>query len=403
MKLTETQIRALKPREKLYRVADGHGLTLEVTPNGSKLWRYRYSWAGKEQMLALGAYPLTGLRAARERHQELRRQLADGVAPSRARIKPVELQRAQNGALFKKVAMDWLDERRKDASPKTLQKMETILNGDLIPRLGTESIATLPTPLVVEALKAIQARAPHMAQKAMTYMHQIVLHAIQKGLREDGKTLSLRGVIKLPEATSVPAATDDEALGQVMLSIYEYPDPMVKAALEMTAYTALRPGNVVSLRWQMLDEAETVLHIPGKEMKTGKDHFVPLPRQAQEILREARSWPPRKRNYIFPPVAQRTTPHLHRDTLSKALRDSGLRGKHVPHGFRASLRTRAREKFNVDIDLLEAQLAHSKGDATKRAYDRTVFLQERQRVMQDWADFLDEITTSARHHRDRKP
>ena len=127
MKLTDTAIRALKPREKLYRVADGHGLMIEVTPNGSKLWRYRYSWAGKEQMLALGVYPLTGLRAVREVHLELRRQLASGVSPSRARIKPVELQRAQDGTLFKTVAMDWLEERRKDTKPKTLQKMETIL------------------------------------------------------------------------------------------------------------------------------------------------------------------------------------------------------------------------------------------------------------------------------------
>ena len=131
MKLTDTAIRALKPREKLCRVADGHGLMIEVTPNGSKLWRYWYSWAGKEQMLALGVYPLTSLRAVREAHLELRRQLASGVSPSKVRIKPVELQRAQDGTLFKALVMDWLDERGKDTKPKTLQKTETLLSGQV--------------------------------------------------------------------------------------------------------------------------------------------------------------------------------------------------------------------------------------------------------------------------------
>lgn len=400
MKLTDTQIRALKPREKLYRVADGHGLALEITPSGSKLWRYRYSWAGKDQMLSLGPYPLIGLRAARDRHQEFRRLLADGVDPGRSRPRPAELQQAQDANLFKNVASAWLDERRKEAKPKTLQKMETIVNDDLIPRLGNQPIATLPTPLAVEALKVIQKRAPHMAQKARTYLNHIVLFAVQEGLREDGKTLSLKGVIKLPKAKSLPAATDDVALGEVMLAISEYPDAIVRAGLRMTAYTALRPGNVVSVRWQMLDVAEELLQIPGEEMKVGDEHFVPLPRQAQEIINEARTWPPRRREYIFPPIAQCTIRHLNRDTLSRALRESGLRGKHVPHGFRASLRTRAREKFGVDIDVLEAQLAHSKGDATQHAYDRARFLEQRKQVMQDWADYLDELAVAERSKRD---
>ena len=396
MKLTETQIRALKPREKLYRVADGHGLTLEVTPNGSKLWRYRYSWAGKEQMLALGAYPLTSLRSARDRHLELRRQLIAGVNPGKAKLRPAELQQARDEELFRNVAAIWLDDRRKDTKPKTLQKMETILKGDLIPEIGNESVATLSTPQVVAVLSKIQKRAPHMAQKARTYVNQIILAAVQRGLREDGKSLSLKGAVKLPKAKSVPAAITDETQGLVMRKISEYPDPVVRAALWMTAYTVLRPGNVVQLRWDMLDSTGTTFELPPEIMKTGEEHFVPIPLQAQKILQEARSWRPRKRDYIFPALAESTTPHLHRDTLSKALRESGLRGQHVPHGFRAAFRSRAREKLTKEIDVLEAQLAHSKGDATDRAYDRTRFLDERRVVMQRWADHLDEVLASAR-------
>lgn len=389
MKLSNNQIRNLAPKAKLYRVGDGDGLALEVTPAGNKLWRLRYHWGGKEQMISLGAYPTVTLKEARDKRFELKRGLASGVNPTSAHHNGPAQQRAIDESLFRNVALEWLEARRQDARPKTFQKMDTILNGDLIPRLGNLSIATLPTPAAVSALREIQTRAPHMAQKAMTYLNQIILYAIQRGLREDGRTLSLKGVVKLPKATSVPAATDDPTLKKVIQAIASHPDRMVKCALLMTAFTALRPGNVVSLTWAMLQESDSVLHIPGEFMKTGEDHFVPLPTQAIAIIAEARTWPPRRREYIFPPISQRGTPHLHRDTLSKALRDMGLQGKHVPHGFHASLRSRAREVFNADVDMLETQLAHSKGDATARAYDRTKFLRERAKIMQEWADYLE--------------
>jgi len=392
MKLTNTQIRGLEPRTKLYRVNDGDGLLLEVTPAGRKLWRLRYQWGGKEQMISLGTYPTVALREARDRRFELKRNLASGVNPKTQVRKGPALQKAIDQSLFRNVALEWLEARRHDARPKTFQKMDTILKSDLIPRLGDTSVATLPTPVAVNALREIQARAPHMAQKAMTYLNQIILYAIQRGLREDGRSLSLKGVVRLPKATSVPAATDNASLKQVMQAVAAHPDRLVQCALLMTAYTALRPGNVVGLTWAMLQDAGAVLHIPGELMKTGEEHFVPLPRQALAIVAEARSWPPRRRDYIFPPISQRATPHLHRDTLSKALRDMGLQGKHVPHGFRAAFRSRAREVFNADVDLLETQLAHSKGDATARAYDRTRFLAERAKVMQEWADYLDRLS-----------
>ncbi|MFT3756151.1 MAG: Arm DNA-binding domain-containing protein [Pseudoxanthomonas sp.] len=168
-------------------VADGHGLALEVTPGGSKLWRFRYRWAGRPQMLALGAYPLVTLLTAREKRGEMRRQLSDGIDPGAGRLSRAARQEAHDDLLFGKVALDWLEERRTEsAAKKTIQKMETIINGDLIPELGKESIGALKTPVVVEALKKINARAPHMAQKARTYVNQIILYAIQKGLR--GKT-----------------------------------------------------------------------------------------------------------------------------------------------------------------------------------------------------------------------
>lgn len=390
MKLSDTRIRSLKPRTKLYRLADGRGLTLEVTPAGEKLWRVRYRWAGRASMLSLGRYPEVGLANARERLLEVRRALAAGAHPLGERRASKALQDAAEAASFRAVAEAWAIEKRKRLKPKTQSKLDAILERDLIPKLGPVPIATLGTPQAVATLEAIAERAPHIANKAKGYLNEIMAFAIQKGLRDEGRHLTLKGVIHLPKAESFPAAIETKALRTVMQAISSHPDTMIRTALLLAAYTALRPFNVVSLRWSYVDEENDLLRIPAESMKTDEPHEVPLPKQAKELLELARMWARggRYADLLFPTINGTKSDHLHRDTLSKALRDSGLRGQHVPHGFRASLRTVAREEFDIDIDVLEAQLAHSVGDATQKAYNRARFIKKRKQAMQLWADFL---------------
>lgn len=388
--LTDAAIRALKPRPTLYRVADRDGLCLEVTPRGAKHWRYRYRWAGKARMISLGTYPVITLGMARDRHLEARRQVANGIDPVQAR-RATELAtvEAEHGR-FPAFAATWLTERAKAVKPRTLDKMTAIVEKDLIPALRHTHIASLTTPEAMRALEPIIERAPHMAIKAVGYLNDMIDQAIKDGVREDGKTLSLRGAVKLPRSTPVPAAEDPDELKRVIHAIAQYPNQIVRVALHLTALTALRPSNVVQARWGQINLQKSIWEIPGQLMKTGEDHSLPLPRQAIALLKDARAWGGRD-GWVFPALSRRTTPHLHRDTLSKALRESGLRGRHVPHGFRASLRTLAREEFDVDIDVLEAQLAHSRGNATQRAYNRTKHLRQRAQVMQRWADYLDQL------------
>src|SRR5690606_41454252 len=164
----------------------------------------------------------------------------------------------------------------------------------------------------------------------------------------------------------------------------------VRAALQFSGWTALRPGALVETRWDEVDEDQAMLVIPGSRMKMGNDHVVPLPRQAMAVLEELRQYRDES-GYMFPAVARQGRAHIHRDSLSKALRDElGFRGQHVTHGFRASFRTLARERLRGDIDVLERQLAHVTGDKTKQAYDRTAFLEQRREIAQQWADWLDE-------------
>lgn len=393
MSLSDLRIRSLKPRPKLYRVADRDGLALEVTPSGTKHWRYRFRWAGRATMISLGPYPAIGLAQARQKALEARAQLSTGIDPRGSRRRAAELQAASEAMQFEAVANAWRAEKHDGLAPKTIAKIDALLDGDLIPLLGATEIGTLGTPEAAAAIEKIAVRAPHMAQKAKSYLNQIIDFAIRKGLREDGRKLTLKGTVRLPKASSVPAAVEEDALKVVMKVVSSYPDQMVRSALRLAAYTALRPSNVVTARWAVIDLERGIWKIPGSEMKTGIEHEVPLPRQAIELLRNAMTWRRggSKKEWVFPAMSERDSPHMCRDTLSKALRDSGLRGKHVPHGFRASFRTRAREEFDVDIDALEAQLAHSVGDATQRAYNRDKLLKKRIEIMQQWADYLDAL------------
>jgi len=199
----------------------------------------------------------------------------------------------------------------------------------------------------------------------------------------------LRGAVTLRDKGHIPAITRPAELGTLLRAIDGYTSRTTRAALLLASLTAMRPAVVASAQWAHIDLDEGEWHVPGLLMKTGHDHIVPLPRQAIALLKELRSDPPG--DYVFPSPSRQKTPHLHRDAMSKALREMGFRGKHATHGFRGTLRTMARERLGVDIDVLEAQLAHAKRGDIQKAYDRTTFGDERRRVMQEWADFLDSL------------
>lgn len=389
MVLTEVAIKALKPREALYRVADSAGLCIEITPNGTKLWRYRYRWLGRPKMLALGRWDEVTLKEARERLHAARKLLDSGVDPMDNKRERRASQREQDASRFPVVASAWLEWKKGRVKPETFRKAKMVVEGDLIPALRRNSIATLATKDVTPVLERIAERAPDLAVKARQYLQGIVTYAIQRGLREDGKLLSLRGIVSNTEKGHIPAATRPSELRAVLLAIDAYSSPITRAALLLGSMTAMRPSVIASAQWTHVDLDAAEWHVPGELMKGGNDHIVPLPRQAVELLKSIRGDKPGA--YVFPSPARQGTPHLHRDAMSKALRDMGFQGKHATHGFRGTLRTMARERLGVDLDVLEAQLAHAKKGDVQKAYDRTKFDDQRKTVMQEWADYLDSI------------
>jgi integrase len=387
--LTEVAIKALKPKSTLYRVADRDGLCLEVAPSGAKLWRYRYRFAGKAKMMALGRWDEITLQDARDRLRDARKLLANGTDPMDVKRDAKHALLRRERSKFPEVATDWLAYKRKRVGDETYRKAKLVVEGDLIPALRRHSIETLATKDVTPVLDKIAERAPNLAVKARQYLGGIVTYAIQQGLRDDGRLLSLRGTVATHDKGHIPAITKPSELRPLLLAIDAYGSRTTRAALLLASLTAMRPSVVASAQWDHVDLEAAEWHVPGELMKTGNDHIVPLPKQAVALLKEMQGGKPGA--YVFPSPAQQRTPHLHRDALSKALREMGFQGKHATHGFRGTLRTMARERLGVDIDVLEAQLAHAKKGDVQKAYDRTTFDEQRRKVMQAWADYLDQL------------
>jgi integrase len=383
--------RNAKPAATVYQIGDGGGLSLQIKPNGSKLWIFRYQRPnGERNNLSFGPYPVVRVEEARDLAVDARRDLRSGIDPQ------VELDTKRAAARdaaksrFDIVAQAWLAHKKQEWADETYRKAALVLESYLVPALKKKSVATLTTKDVKPALQKIAPHAPNLATKARQYVNGIITFAIQDGLREDGKVLSLNGVLPKYEKGHIPAITKPSEIGSLVVAIEAYSSIITRAALMLTMYTALRPGVVVQAKRAQFDLKFAEWHIPGAIMKMRHDHIVPLPRQALALLEMLLQYTG-DTEYVFPSPAKQKTPHLSRDALSKALRDLGFQGKHATHGFRGMLRTVGRERLDIDIDVLESQLAHAKKGEVQKAYDRTTFDEVRRRVMQEWANYIDRM------------
>jgi len=344
--------------------------------------------------MAFGVFPEVSLAEARESRDVARRQLREGIDPSEFRKIRKQEARKESTGIFSLVANAWHAHKDKSWSTETSRKARTVLDSYLIPKLGKMPIATLTTSDIKPVLLAIHGHAPNLAEKARQYCNQIIQYSIQDGLREDGKLLSLRGVLPSSTGGHMAAVTKSSGLPALLQAIRGISSTFARTGILLCAYTALRPGTAVSAEWAEFKDDLSEWHIPSHKMKTGNDHITPIPTQLRSQLQELKEHAGIS-PFVFPGERSPLTKHMHRDSLSKALRDAGLQDITVTHGFRATLRTIAREKLKIAPDILEAQLAHAKKGEVQAAYDRTQFLEERHDLVQRWADYLDEISETA--------
>jgi integrase len=390
--LTDTKLRALRPRDGLYRVADANGLCIEVTPAGSRLWRYRFRFNGKASMLALGEYPLVSLVEARRLRDNARATLAAGVSPVTAARARRVAQAERAGNTFAVVAAEYLAQRAKSKSAGTVYRDRSLIERDLNPIIGSDPIADVTAKALLSALRKIEARgAVETAHRARTLAGAVFRYAVATGRAECNPAVDLAGALASPQSGHFASVTDPNDVAPMLRAMHGYDgSPTVVAALRLAPLVFVRPGELRTMRWADVDMDAAEWRFTTS--KTGTPHTVPLSSQALAILRDLHPLTG-SREYVFPGARSIRRP-LSENAVNAALRTLGYGGdKMTGHGFRAMARTFLDEVLGVRPDYIEHQLAHAVRDPLGRAYNRTAHLPERRKMMQAWADYLDSLRT----------
>lgn len=395
--LTDMQVKNAKPKAKPYKLADGGGLYLEVTPSGSKLWRMKFKQAsGKESRLSFGTYPdvsLTQARAARTAARQLR---AADVDPGQAKRDAKLAKAAAAAHTFEALARDWLRKTAADRAASTQAKNTSWLEKNIFPEIGAMPISTIKPRDVLVALQKIEARgALESAHKIKQLCGQVFRYAVAAGLAERDVTADLRDALSAIPQTHYAAITEPTRVAELLRSIYDYHGhPYSTAALRLSPMVFQRPGELRSMEWAEIDLDAAEWRIPGHKMKMKNDHIVPLATQAVELLRGLQAITGHGR-YVFPSVRSGAR-CMSENTINAALRSMGYPKEVMTgHGFRAMARTIMDEVLGERVDLIEHQLAHAVKDPNGRAYNRTAHLPARREMMQRWADYLDKLRAGA--------
>ena len=390
MALTSLAVKQAQPAGKTKRLYDERGLYLEISPAGGKWWRLKYRFAGKEKRLSLGVYPDIGLKEARAARDEARRLIAQGVDPS-ARRKESSRQRvadAENS--FEVVAREWFQKQAPIWSDIHQKNVISKLEKNIFPYLGDDTVAAISAPNLLRVLRKIEERgAIETAHRTLSICGQVFRYAIATARAERDVAADLKGALPPVKRKHLPAIVDPERLSALLLEIDGYSGTLpVQCALKLAPLVFLRPGELRKAKWSdiNLDDATWSFIV----RKTMTPLIIPLARQSVEILRELEPISGRH-EYVFPNGRSPTRP-MSENAVLAALRRLGIpKNEMCGHGFRATARTILDEQLGFRPELIEHQLAHKVRDPLGRAYNRTQFLEQRQNMMQVWADYLDDL------------
>ncbi len=387
MSLTELQLKHLKPKDKLYRVSDDRGLIIEVTPNGSKLWRWRFSYQGKGQMLALGKYPAVTLAQARRARDAAYAMVDIGKHPLREK-KIERLRNMHNGDnSFENIARRWLDDRDGyDAkyNKQCLSRLET----HVFPLIGMLPIAEISIPDVFHVVEKIgKGGTVETAKRMKQIMSQVFRYASHRGLCTGNPASDLRGVLPTT-AEKHFACIHPRELPEFLQAMEAREDDLTKSAMKLLALTFVRTGELIAAKWEEIDWEREEWNIPQERMKMKRPHVVPLCTQALALLRDLQGKTGNK-TFIFFSAASKHK-HISNGAVLMALRRMGYKNRMTGHGFRTLASTILNEKGYAP-DVIERQLAHQETDKIRGAYNRAEYMLERKKMMQDYADFLERV------------
>jgi integrase len=394
--LSEVKVRNTKPQGSAYKLFDGGGLFLFVTPSGGKLWHFKYRFDNKEKKLAFGTYPEISLDDARQRRDEARRQVAHGIDPGAVRKAQKQAETSETET-FEVIAREWHTKFTPTWTPGYAITIMGRLERDCFPWIGTQPITQIKASELLTVLRRIESRgALESAHRIKTIAGQVFRYAVATGRAERDPSGDLKGALPQPEEKHFAAITDPKEVAPLLRALDGYSGHfVVKCALRLAPLFFVRPGELRHAEWAEIDLDEAVWTIPAYKMKTKQSHIVPLSNQAIVILTELKELTGTSK-YVFPSGRSFTRP-MSNNAILAALRRMGFEKTEMSgHGFRAMARTILDEVLQQRPELIEHQLAHSVRDPLGRAYNRTAHLPERRKMMQLWADYLDGLKEGAK-------
>ena len=383
MPLTAAAIQAAKPREKPYKLFDQGGLFLLVHSNGGRYWRLKYRMHGREKLLALGTFPEVSLAKARTRRDDARKLIADNTDPAVVK----QADKAAGSDTFKAVALEWLGKQKLAAI--TVEKAKWIFEQLLFPEIGDRPIRQITAAELLKALRKPEERGQiETAHRSKQRASQVFRYAIATDRADRDPAADLRGALTPLEVEHRAAITEPKRVGELLRAINGYVgEPSTHYALKLAPYVFLRPGELRAAEWSEFDFDKAEWRIPEQRMKMREVHLVPLSQQAIAILRDIQPLTGSGR-FVFPSLRTNTRP-ISDGTLNAALRRLGFSKEEMTgHGFRTMASTLLNEQ-GWHPDLIELQLAHAERNKVRAAYNRAQRIDERRKMMQAWADYID--------------
>ena len=386
MALTELKIKSAKAADKRYSITDADGLILEVMTSGKKYWRLRYNVKGKRYFHTIGEYPALSLAEARDRKIELRQKIRDG--------KP--LKETRKTWTFGDVANEWAKKHVEKLNNEAERKrLFSRLDAHILPFIGDAAIADISAPDILPVLQRLETRGTlEMASKVRVMLGQIFRYAVSTGRKLYDPMPTLKGAIAAPRSRHFASLTNPRDVANLMQAIDNYPQKQVRYAMIFSALTFCRPGEIRRAEWSEINIANREWRLPAEKMKMKRPHIVPLASQTIELLADLHVMTGNGM-YLFPSNrSPRGDRPMSENTVLVALRSMGY-GKEqmTAHGFRSMASTLLNEN-GFNRDWIERQLAHVEGNNVRAAYNYAEYLPERRKMMQWWADYLDELRGS---------
>jgi integrase len=384
--LTVAEIKAIKPQDKTKRYADEKRMYLEVSPSGGMYWRLKYDFDGKEKVLALGKYPDLSLKEARQKRDQAKLLIVDGIDPNaakkQAKIKETGLP------TFRELALQWMADRNGTIKAATMTRDQSTFENDLFPILGNLPIDTIKGINILAAAKKIEERgALEMAKRSIPLAGRVLRYAIRQGFIENDPTPHLGEALK-PRKVKHMARIELSELPTLLQKIDSYGgDPVTIAAIRLMTLTFVRTIEMRFMEWSEVDFQKKEWRVPAHKMKMELPHIVPLSNQAIEVLESLRPLTGH-RNYVFYNASVHKP--LSENAVLGALWRMGYKGRMTGHGFRGLASTTLHEQGYMH-DAIEIQLAHTVGSSVSKAYNHAQHLDYRRNMMQEWANFIDEL------------